>query len=82
MALRIASLPDSSLVARRLCGVSRILVASPAYLERHGRPTHPAHLAEHACLGYAYLATPDIWRFRERRRRDGVRASRRTSPGQ
>jgi DNA-binding transcriptional LysR family regulator len=63
MALRIASLPDSSLVARRLCGVSRILVASPAYLERHGRPTHLAHLAEHACLGYVYLATPDIWRF-------------------
>jgi DNA-binding transcriptional LysR family regulator len=61
--LRIASLPDSSLLARRLCGVSRFLVASPAYLARRGRPTHPLHLAEHSCLGYAYLPNPDIWRF-------------------
>lgn len=63
MALRIASLPDSALVARRLCPVKRLLVAAPAYLERHGRPTHPAHLAEHACLGYANLPSPETWRF-------------------
>ncbi len=62
-ALRIAALPDSSLLARRLCGVSRFLVGSPAYLERRGRPSHPLHLAEHVCLGYAYLPNPDIWRF-------------------
>jgi len=62
-ALRIANLPDSSLVARRLCGVEAMLVAAPAYLKVHGIPKHPLHLSEHACVSYAYLATPDTWRF-------------------
>src|SRR5258708_16068259 len=61
--LRIASLPDSSLIARRLCAVPRYTVASPAYLKRHGRPTHPMHLAQHKCLGYAYLSTPGVWHY-------------------
>jgi DNA-binding transcriptional LysR family regulator len=61
--LRIASLPDSSLIARRLCAMPRYTVASPGYLERHGRPSHPMHLAQHQCLGYAYLSTPDIWHY-------------------
>src|SRR5229473_2051936 len=61
--LRIASLPDSSLIARRLCAMPRYTVASPAYLKRHGRPTHPMHLAQHKCLGYAYLSTPDVWHY-------------------
>ena len=63
MALRIAALPDSSLIARRLCQVRRLVVGAPAYFDRHGRPTHPAELADHDCLGYAYLPSPEIWRF-------------------
>src|SRR3981189_3753583 len=61
--LRIASLPDSSLVARRLCAMPRYTVAAPSYLERHGRPTHPMHLAQHKCFGYAYLSTPGVWHY-------------------
>src|ERR1700726_4107304 len=61
--LRIASLPDSSLIARRLCAMPRYTVAAPAYLKRHGRPTHPMHLAQHRCFGYAYLSTPDVWSY-------------------
>jgi DNA-binding transcriptional LysR family regulator len=62
-ALRIATLPDSSLVARRLCSVTPHLVAAPSYLARRGAPKHPLQLAEHACLGYAYQRSPDTWRF-------------------
>ena len=62
-ALRIAALPDSSLIARRLCGVETFLLAAPSYLKQHGRPKHPMALSDHACLGYAYLTTPDTWRF-------------------
>ncbi len=62
-ALRLGVLPDSSLVARRLCASPRYTVAAPSYLRRRGRPAHPAELAEHVCLGYTYLPTPDIWRF-------------------
>lgn len=62
-ALRIAVLPDSSLVARKLCPVAQVVVAAPAYLEAHGTPQHPSELADHPCLGYAYRARIDVWRF-------------------
>ncbi len=62
-ALRIAALPDSSLVARRLCAVTQFLVAAPTYLARHGRPEHPRDLAGRPCLSYAYRARSQVWRF-------------------
>lgn len=62
-ALRIAALPDSSLVARRLCAVTQFVVAAPEYLRREGRPTHPRELADRPCLSYAYRARSAVWRF-------------------
>ena len=62
-AIRIATLPDSSLLARRLCGMPRYIVGAPAYFARHGRPTHPLQLGGHRCLGYTYLSTPGVWHF-------------------
>lgn len=62
-ALRIGILPSSSLIARRLRSMPRHVVAAPAYLARAGRPKHPADLMGHACFGYAYQQTSDIWRF-------------------
>jgi DNA-binding transcriptional LysR family regulator len=62
-AIRIALLPDSSLIARRLCGMSRYLVGSPSYLKNHGRPRHPLHLAEHVCITYGHGTEVETWRF-------------------
>jgi DNA-binding transcriptional LysR family regulator len=62
-AVRIGMLEDSSLIARRLCDMPRYLVGSPTYLEKHGRPSHPLHLADHQCIGYAYAKGPETWRF-------------------
>ena len=61
--LRIARLPDSSLIARRLCAAPRYTVAAPSYLKQYGRPTHPMHLAQHRCFAYTYLSTPDVWHY-------------------
>jgi len=61
-AIRIAALPDSSLVARTLAAMPRYLVASPRYLETFGRPNHPLRLTEHRCVGYASTAG-DTWHF-------------------
>jgi DNA-binding transcriptional LysR family regulator len=61
--LRIASLPDSSLIARKLCAMPRYTVAASSYLKQYGRPTHPMHLARHRCFGYIYLSTPNVWHY-------------------
>src|SRR4051795_1078183 len=50
--------PDSNITIRRLAETRRILAASPAYLERHGRPAHPADLRRHALLLYVYANNP------------------------
>jgi DNA-binding transcriptional LysR family regulator len=63
VALRIGILADSSLLGRRLAPMPAIIVAAPAYLERRGRPRHPADLAAHDCFAYAYLRTRDAWHF-------------------
>ena len=69
-ALRIAALTDSSLVARRICPMTAFLVAAPAYIAEHGRPEHPRDLIGRDCLGYAYRARSDIWRFTGRNGED------------
>jgi DNA-binding transcriptional LysR family regulator len=65
-ALRIAVLEDSSLVAKKLAPVRRFIVAAPSYLAHCGRPHHPDDLAAHHCLGYAFRAKRDVWRFKNK----------------
>jgi DNA-binding transcriptional LysR family regulator len=66
LALRIAKLEASSLVARRLAEVHHVLVASPAYFARHGTPSTPADLRNHRALVYSLAAEPGTWTFRSR----------------
>ena len=63
LAIRIGDLQDSSLVARRLTLAHLLICASPAYLQRAGRPETPADLSRHACLIYAGTLAPDTWDF-------------------
>lgn len=67
IALRIASLQDSSLRARRLCTVRLLPVAAPAYLDRYGRPNHPRDLAPHQGLLYTNVTPANVWTFRHPR---------------
>lgn len=61
-AIRIAThLPDSTLVARRLGGVQRLLVAAPSYLEVAPPLAKPQDLAMHACLVYSQDGGPAEW---------------------
>ena len=67
--VRIAHLPDSTLVAQRVGEVRRVVVASPAFLRRHGTPAHPRELAKANCVGFVGLESGN-WTFREA---DGTR---------
>ena len=62
VALRISALPDSSLIARRLVPLRRIICASPKYLRRNGTPRTPEALQEHNCLTFRGNVFGDIWR--------------------
>lgn len=67
MALRISGPPaDKSTIWRKICGVPRVLVASPGYLAESGRPNAPADLSNHVCLGYSHFAGGRNWSLTHR----------------
>ncbi|MGV0958269.1 MAG: LysR family transcriptional regulator [Limnohabitans sp.] len=63
LAVRIARLPDSSLISRQLASTRLVLCAAPSYLKRRGTPAHPSELAEHDVMGYSLMAMGDQWQF-------------------
>ncbi len=72
VAIRVAQLAESSLVARRLALIRHCVCASPRYLEAHGVPAHPEELARHACLVYGNPSNPDIWNYRDEQGREST----------
>ncbi len=72
LAVRIGDLPDSTLVARRVGAVHRLLVASPGYLAKHGMPVSPSALRDHAVIAFTGLMPNREWRFASGTRRPSV----------
>jgi DNA-binding transcriptional LysR family regulator len=64
ISLRIGPLPDSGLVVRKIMDLKRIVCASPGYIARHGGPTTPTDLSEHACLTLSRIPGSATWPFR------------------
>ncbi|NEU95469.1 LysR family transcriptional regulator [Bradyrhizobium uaiense] len=61
--LRIAELESSSLIARKITPMPRVVCASPDYLKRHGTPHHPQDLRDHVSLTYGFLLTGNQWKL-------------------
>lgn len=68
VAVRVAQLRDSSLVAIPVGQARRVICASPDYLRRHGTPRAPQDVSQHRCVRYTGLAPRDEWHFRVGRR--------------
>jgi DNA-binding transcriptional LysR family regulator len=64
VAIRIADLTESSLVARRLAVIRHVVVAAPSYIAAHGAPADPSELTDHQCLIYSLRAAPRRWKFK------------------
>jgi DNA-binding transcriptional LysR family regulator len=63
VAVRIARLPNSSLVSRQIAVTRMMVCASPAYLKQHGTPKRPEDLSTHTVLAYSLLSAGDHWEF-------------------
>lgn len=63
VAIRLANLPDSALVVRKLAPHRRVICASPSYLAERGIPDSPAALVSHNCLLFDYGSGDDSWSF-------------------
>jgi DNA-binding transcriptional LysR family regulator len=63
VAIRMGRLNDLSYRARHLGRSRKVVVAAPAYLERHGTPREPSDLARHRCLAFNFRRAADEWPF-------------------
>lgn len=73
LAVRIAPLPDSSLVARHVTEVRQVIAASPALLAAQGLPLEPKDLAGQPCIRFGGVGDPGVWEFSTDGRRERVK---------
>lgn len=64
LAIRIAALRDSTLMARRIANFRHVVCASPGFFKEHGMPTHPSQLEGLPGLCYGNLPNPPLWSYR------------------
>lgn len=64
VALRMGTLPDSSMTARKIAVGRRLVLGTPAYFEAHGEPTYPAELPAHQAIVYDRGGGGETWSFR------------------
>jgi DNA-binding transcriptional LysR family regulator len=64
LAVRMGTLPDSSMVATRVGVIRQVVCASPGYLKKRGVPKKPADVSSHECIGFEGLTPGTNWNFR------------------
>jgi DNA-binding transcriptional LysR family regulator len=76
LTIRVGGIPDvRGLSIRKLAPCRGVLVASPAYLEKHGMPQAPEELAAHRCLHFTHLTAGASWHFRKGKEERIVKAN-------
>ncbi len=75
--IRVGTVQDSSMAARRIGSMQFLTCAAPSYLARHGTPTHPHELSSHRWINYFFGSSVAQWDFEK----DGERVVRRFEGG-
>lgn len=73
LSIRMGELEDSSYIARRYKAVDINFVASPHYIETHGKPEHPSDLVKHLCITDSSNRQPNKWRYYENNKEQYVK---------
>jgi len=75
LAIRIGWLPDSNLIAKKLCESPMVLFSSPEYLAKYGTPKQPNDLLDHQWISLSLLKSPLRWRFEKNGKSQVVQVS-------
>lgn len=66
LAVRVGHLPDSTLIAKKLCDTPVVIFASPEYVAKYGRPNTPEELVDHQWITLSILSSPIVGAFRHK----------------